>query len=59
MLLCLVYEFFRIAASAADSPADNPDGNKTLSAKSVSTVFINFKPAALIVWEKLKILPLD
>ena len=49
MLLCLVYEFFRIATSAADSPADNPDGNKTLSAKSVSTVFINFKPAALIV----------
>ena len=49
MLLRLVYEFSGIATSTADIPADNPDGNKTLSAKSVSTIFINFKPAALIV----------
>ena len=39
--------FFQIAASAADSPADNPDGNKTFLASGVSTLFINGKPAVI------------
>ena len=54
MLLCLVHEFFGIATSAADIPADNPDGNKTLSAKGVSTVFINCKPAVVNGLRKVK-----
>ena len=46
MLLCLVHEFFGIATSAADIPADNPDGKKT--------VFINCKPAVVNGLRKVK-----
>ena len=46
MLLCLVHEFFGIATSAADIPADNPDAKKT--------VFINCKPAVVNGLRKVK-----
>ena len=34
-------------ASAADIPADNLNGIKTLLAKGISTLFINGKPATI------------
>ena len=39
--------FFEIAASAADIPADNPNGIKALLANGVNTFFINGKPAVI------------
>ena len=41
--------FFWLAASAADITAYNPNGNKTFSTRSVSTLFINGKPADINV----------
>ena len=39
--------FFWTVASVADIHADNPNGNKTLLANGVSTLFINGKPAVI------------
>ena len=39
--------FFWIAASAADVPADYPNGNKTLLGNGISTIFINDKPVVI------------
>ena len=39
--------FFWIAASVADIAADNPNGNKILLARSVSTLFINDETAVI------------
>ena len=47
MLLFLIHNFFLIAASTADIPADNPNSNKTLLANTVSTFFINGKTAVI------------
>ena len=45
--------FFWIAASAADIPADHPNGIKTLLANGVCTLFINGKPAVINGLRKL------
>ena len=46
--------FFWIAASAADIPAGNPNGHKTLLANGVSTFFINGKTAVINGLRKFK-----
>ena len=45
LIIFIIYfiSSFEIAASAADIPAYNPNGNKTLLARGVSTLFINGK----------------
>ena len=45
---------FLTAASAADIPAYNSIGNKTLLANRVSTLFINDKPAVINGLRKLR-----
>ena len=40
--------------SAADIPANNPNGNKTFLAGGVSTLFINVKPAIINVLRNLR-----
>ena len=46
--------FFWIAASVADIAADNPNGDKTLLARGVSTFFTNGKPVVINGLRKLK-----
>ena len=46
--------FFWIGASVAGAAAVNPDGIKTLLANSVSTCFINGKPADINGLRKLR-----
>ena len=48
-----------MAASAADIPADNPNGNKTLLANGMSTLFTNGKPTVINGLRELKILLLS
>ena len=43
MLSCLIHNLCLKAASAASIPANNPNGNKTFLANSVSTFFMNGK----------------
>ena len=43
-----------MAASAADTPADYPNGMKILLANGVSTLFINGKPAVIDGLRKLR-----
>ena len=40
---------FWISASVAATPSDNPNGNKTLLARGLSTFLINGKPAVITV----------
>ena len=46
-----------MASSAADIPADNPNSNKTLLARGVSSLFINGKPVVINGTRKFKSLP--
>ena len=46
MIFFSSYNFW-IAASVADAAAVNPNGNKTLLAGDVCTIFINSKPAVI------------
>ena len=46
--------FFQIAASVADIAADNPNYNKTLLARVISTLFINDKSVVISGLSKIK-----
>ena len=54
MLLCLIHNLSWIAASVAKSAVVNRNGNRTLLARCVSTLFINAKTAAINDLRKLR-----
>ena len=54
MLLCLIHNLSWIAATVAKSAVVNRNGNRTLLARCVSTLFINAKTAAINDLRKLR-----
>ena len=54
MLLCVIHNLSRIAATVAKSAVVNGNGNRTLLARCESTLFINAKTVAINDLRKLR-----